>query len=94
MKIGDKVKFVPEDKHIPKYYHEVNSNIPRSMIKDNGIALVGEHYKKHFAKIVNTYNEFFIVEFVDDEYNTLRLGFKKESLKLLTISNWRKEMEG
>jgi hypothetical protein len=90
MKIGDKVIFVSEDRHIPHFY---SAGIPSSKIR-HGNTTVGKHYMEHGAKIVDIYKEYFIVAFIDTYNKEVRLGFKEESLKLAKVTNWREKIEG
>ena len=87
LKIGHKVAFVKDGKRlksgndIPDFYTGRNG-IPSEKLK-HGSTILHQSYDKNFAKIVDTWNEFFIVEFVDDCNNRVRLGFKEESLELI-----------
>jgi len=80
-KKGDKVKFVENDKRIPKYYAD-NDGIPADKIIHGSTGLGGTYYKE-FAKIVGVYNEFYIVRWTDSSNKIMQLGFKEESLELI-----------
>jgi len=85
--IGDKVKFIDNDNKIPTYFDNcLPANIPYSKLI-HGSILLGDVYKKEFAKIVDIHNEYLIVEWTD-AYNTLmRLGFLPESLIFIPVQN-------
>lgn len=79
-KIGDRVKFRGKGdvNQIPKYYTQ-HHGIPKEKIVHGNIIL-NENYKKDFARVVDVYNEFYIVEYEDYTNNKVRLGFKEDVL--------------
>lgn len=80
-KIGDKVKFIENNQNIPKYYTN-NDGIPCEKLT-HGITYLGDEYYKNFAKIVDIYNEYYLVEWISKNNKIMRLGFKAETLELL-----------
>ncbi len=91
-KVGDIVKFVENHGYdTPKYFTEWDG-IPASKLEHGSLTL-GEKYKKEFARIVDTHNEYFIVAYTSDENKEVRLGFKAESLIPVVINNWKEVIE-
>jgi hypothetical protein len=92
MKIGDKVKFIGSNdrRYIPKYYTDSNG-IPREIL-NHGSTRLGERYFKDFAKIVDVYKDFFIVEYEDENAKLVKLGFKTDKLELIKPLSWKEEM--
>ena len=93
-KIGDRVKFkVIHDNIIINYLTEVEG-IPRAKLI-HGNTNLGKHYFKHFAKVVDTHNNYYIVEYMSSNNMTVRLGFREISLNLVTpkFTNWKEEMK-
>ena len=83
-KIDDKVEFVGDGKRIPQYFKESSpANIPVRKLT-HGTCSLGEDYARDKAKIVDTHNEYFIVEWQDKDGETMRLGFLPESLILIS----------
>ena len=85
LRVGDKVEFIPDDKYVPKYYTD-SDGIPLSLIKCGG-TILGDKYNKNKAKIVDTYKEYLIVEYICNDDRITKLGFKAESLKLIKSNN-------
>ena len=83
LKIGDRVRFLDKKSgdRIPDFYSD-NDDIPKNKIQ-HGSTLLGDNYDTDFAFIVDRYNEYYIVEYKDDNNVYVQLGFKAEDLALV-----------
>lgn len=81
-KIGDKVVFNNSVEKIPNFY-AVDSGVPKDLIIHGDNRL----HKEYTAEIVHTYKEFYIVKYLSINNKYVQLGFKEESLSLLSLSS-------
>ncbi len=93
MKVGDRVKFVDKKSgdSIPSFGAD-SDGIPKKKIV-HGSTIINESYDRDYAKIVDTYNEYYIVEYMSvrkndvETGNHVRLGFKENVLELVDEIN-------
>lgn len=76
--VGDTVKFTGGGRYAPEsFYSEKHPH------RKDGSIVLGEHYKKNFAKIVGTYNGYFLVEWVNENDSVMCLAFGDKYLELV-----------
>lgn len=82
MKIGDSIRFKNitngvRGTRIPVYYTE-GDGIPIHMIKHGDVCM-----EINKGKIVNIYDKYYIIEYVDVDNHNVRLGFLKEDFEII-----------
>jgi len=77
MKIGDKVKIKLRIEVVPNKEHCIKDFKSSGLLGlvTGGTTVVGEHYFKNFAKIIDKQGDYWIVQHRDINDNLLRLGY-------------------
>ena len=75
--IGDEVRFknIVEDNYIPKFYTQEDGIPLRKLIHGD------TRFRSNEGKIVDIYNDYYIVQYVSTTGQLVALGFRKESLE-------------
>ena len=94
--IGMTVKFkgvTPGNNVIPSDKFWSDSPIPRNLITHGNL----EVHKSYFntgARIVNIFENYYLVKYRDDHDRYVILGFKEDYLETVKVESWKKLIEG